>query len=30
MHPLWAWYPNPAGIFSVTNRWVRPFNGDQV
>ena len=27
---LWAWYPNPAGIFSGTNRWIRPFNDGQV
>jgi hypothetical protein len=27
---VWAWYPNPAGIFSGTNRWIRPFNDDQV
>ena len=23
---MWAWYPNPAGIFFGTNRWVRAFN----
>jgi hypothetical protein len=23
---VWAWYPNPYGLFSGTNRWVRPFN----
>jgi hypothetical protein len=23
---LWAWYPNPDGVYSGTNRWVRPFN----
>jgi hypothetical protein len=25
---LWAWYPNPDGIYNGTNRLVRPFNGD--
>jgi hypothetical protein len=29
MH-VWLWYPNPHGLFSGTNRWVRPFNDDQV
>lgn len=29
MH-LWVWYPNPAGIFSGTNRWIRPYNDGQV
>jgi hypothetical protein len=24
---LWAWYPNPDGIYNPTNRLVRPFNG---
>ena len=24
---LWAWYPNPDGIYNGTNRLVRPFNG---
>ena len=23
---LWAWYPNPDGIYNGTNRLVRPFN----
>lgn len=23
---LWAWYPNPKGIFNGTNPFVRPFN----
>ena len=27
---LWAWYPNPAGIFNGTNRWIRPFNDDLI
>ena len=27
---LWAWYPNPDGIYSGTNRWVRPFNDESV
>jgi hypothetical protein len=27
---LWAWYPNPHGLFNPTNRWVRPFNDGQV
>lgn len=27
---LWSWYPNPAGVFSGTNRWVRPYNDGQV
>lgn len=26
----WVWYPNPAGLFNGTNRWIRPFNDDQV
>jgi hypothetical protein len=25
---LWAWYPNPDGIFAGTNPLVRPFNGE--
>jgi hypothetical protein len=25
---LWAWYPNPDGIYNPTNRLVRPFNDD--
>ncbi len=25
---LWAWYPNPDGIFAGKNPLVRPFNGD--
>jgi hypothetical protein len=24
---LWAWYPNPAGIYNGTNPLVAPFNG---
>ena len=27
---MWAWYPNPDGIFSGTNRWVRAYNDDQI
>jgi hypothetical protein len=27
---VWVWYPNPDGLFSGTNRWVRPFNDEQV
>jgi hypothetical protein len=27
---LWAWYPNPDGIYSGTNQWVRPFNDGSV
>jgi hypothetical protein len=23
---LWVWYPNPAGLYSGTNPWIRPFN----
>ena len=23
---LWAWYPNPDGIYSGTNPYIRPFN----
>jgi hypothetical protein len=23
---LWLWYPNPAGLYSGTNPWIRPFN----
>ena len=23
----WAWYPNPAGLYSSTNPLVSPFNG---
>lgn len=26
----WAWYPNPAGLYEGTNRWVRPYNDEQV
>ena len=26
MH-VWAWYPNPAGLYSSTNPLVAPFNG---
>lgn len=26
----WVWYPNPAGLFNGTNRWVRPYNDGQV
>jgi hypothetical protein len=29
MH-LWAWYPNPHGLFNPTNRWVRPYNDEQI
>lgn len=29
MH-LWIWYPNPDGPFNGTNRWVRPFNAEQL
>jgi hypothetical protein len=24
---VWLWYPNPAGLYSGTNPYVRPFNG---
>jgi len=27
---LWAWYPNPDGVFNGTNRWVRPFNDESL
>lgn len=27
---VWAWYPNPDGIYAGTNRWVRPFNDEQI
>ena len=27
---VWAWYPNPDGLYASMNRWVRPFNDDQV
>jgi hypothetical protein len=27
---LWVWYPNPDGLFNGTNRWVRPYNDEQV
>jgi hypothetical protein len=27
---IWLWYPNPDGPFKGTNRWVRPFNDEQV
>jgi hypothetical protein len=23
---VWAWYPNPDGIYTGTNRYIRPFN----
>jgi hypothetical protein len=23
---VWAWYPNPAGVFSGMNPLMRPFN----
>ena len=23
---VWLWYPNPAGLYSGTNPWIRPFN----
>lgn len=26
----WVWYPNPAGLYEGTNRWVRPYNDEQV
>ncbi len=26
----WVWYPNPAGVFEGTNRWVRPYNDEQI
>ena len=29
MH-IWLWYPNPDGPFKGTNRWVRPFNDEQI
>jgi hypothetical protein len=25
---LWAWYPNPNGIYAGTNPLSRPFNND--
>ncbi|MFN2543462.1 MAG: hypothetical protein ABR600_02675 [Actinomycetota bacterium] len=27
---VWAWYPNPDGLYSGTNRWVRAFNDGSV
>jgi hypothetical protein len=24
---VWLWYPNPAGLYSGTNPYIRPFNG---
>jgi hypothetical protein len=27
---VWLWSPNPDGLFKGTNRWVRPFNDEQV
>jgi hypothetical protein len=27
---MWAWYPNPDGLFNGTNRWVRPYNDGQI
>jgi hypothetical protein len=27
---MWAWYPNPDGLFNGTNRWVRPYNDGQL
>lgn len=27
---VWAWYPNPDGLYAGTNRWVRPFNDEQI
>jgi len=27
---VWAWYPNPDGLYAGTNRWVRPFNDGSV
>jgi hypothetical protein len=29
MH-VWLWNPNPDGLYKGTNRWVRPFNDEQV
>jgi hypothetical protein len=26
----WAWSPNPDGLFNGTNRWVRPYNDEQI
>jgi hypothetical protein len=23
---VWLWYPNPSGLYSGTNPWIRPFN----
>jgi hypothetical protein len=23
---LWLWYPNPAGLYSGTNPYIKPFN----
>jgi hypothetical protein len=27
---IWLWYPNPDGLYKGTNRWVRPFNDEQL
>lgn len=27
---VWAWYPNPAGLYAGMNQWVRPFNDGQI
>jgi hypothetical protein len=27
---VWLWNPNPDGLYKGTNRWVRPFNDEQV
>ncbi|MFN2594375.1 MAG: hypothetical protein ABR579_05745 [Actinomycetota bacterium] len=27
---VWAWYPNPDGLYSGTNPWVAPFNDGSV
>jgi hypothetical protein len=23
---VWLWYPNPAGLYSGTNPYIKPFN----
>lgn len=26
---VWAWYPNPSGLFAETNPWLAPYGGTQ-
>lgn len=26
---VWAWYPNPSGLFATTNPWLAPYGGTQ-